>query len=251
MFSLRNLQILVKYILLFAILSIIVYPDDAFCSPSNDYVILIHGLRRNFRSMRKIEENLQKRGYIVINFKYDSTKYDINYLSLRLREKIDKKCMDKQKKIHFVTHSLGGIIVRCFLREYDSSRIGKIVMLSPPNKGSEVVDYFINWKIYKKLCGPSGQQLGTTEYNIPNQLGPIIGHDVGIITGDRSWNPFFSALIHGKDDGKVSIERSKVEGMKDFLVVHRTHTYIMKDKDVINQIDYFIKYSVFERETNI
>src|ERR1035437_545512 len=99
-------------------------------------------------------------------------------------------------------------------------------MLAPPNQGSEVVDKLGRLSLFRWINGPAGQQLGTSGNSLPNQL-PVPPVEVGVIAGTRSINWFLSALIPGPDDGKVSVERTKLAGMADFAAVDTTHTFIM------------------------
>jgi hypothetical protein len=151
-------------------------------------------------------------------------------------------------KINFVTHSMGGILVRYYLENYEVPHLGRVVMLSPPNQGSEVVDKLKESPIFQWINGPAGQQLGTDADSIPKTLGPP-NYELGIITGDRSINPILSLLIPGKDDGKVSVKNAKLAGMKDFLVVHKTHPLIMNDEEVLQQVTAFLKKGMFVRKT--
>jgi hypothetical protein len=125
--------------------------------------------------------------------------------------------------------------------------LGRVVMLSPPNSGSEVVDKLGDTRIFKWLNGPAGGQLGTGPDSLPKSLGPP-KYEVGIITGDRTINPILSLLIPGSDDGKVSVESAKLQGMKDFLIVHEAHPLIMNDEKVLQQVTAFIKDGVFNRD---
>ena len=124
--------------------------------------------------------------------------------------------------------------------------LGRVVMLSPPNQGSEVVDKLKDFPLFKWLNGPAGQQLGTDKDSLPNSIGPP-DYEVGIITGDRSINPILSLLIPGEDDGKVSVKNAKLKGMKDFLVVHKSHPFIMNDENVLKQVTFFIENGVFDK----
>ena len=211
------------------------------------YVILVHGLARTKYSMGKVQKFLERRGYLVLNFNYPSTRYPIAILSERyLGEFIQTQCSEPTRKIHFVTHSMGGILVRCYLKEHKPEQIGRVVMLAPPNQGSEVTDRLKAWFVYKWFFGPAGQQLGTDERSLPVQLGPV-DFELGVIAGDRTINPFNSLKIPGPDDGKVAVERTKVQGMKDFLLVHNNHTFIMRDVMVLTQIAHFLQTGMFRR----
>ena len=120
-------------------------------------------------------------------------------------------------------------------------------MLSPPNAGSEVVDKIGHWRLFQKVNGPAGQQLGTASDSLVNQL-PAIDFKCGVITGDRSINWINSLMIPGKDDGKVSTQSAKVEGMSDYKVIHATHPMIMKKKAVIRETLQFLKAGHFNIE---
>ena len=150
-------------------------------------------------------------------------------------------------RVHFVTHSMGGILVRFYLANHRLVNLGRVVMLSPPNQGSETVDKLANMPGFGWLNGPAGQQLGTDENSLPNRLGPA-DFELGIITGNRSINLILSTMIPGPDDGKVAVERAKLAGMADFLVVPHSHPFIMKKPLVIEQTQFFLEHGRFRRE---
>ena len=152
---------------------------------------------------------------------------------------------DDSDTIHFVTHSLGGIIVRTIQKESPLENIGRVVMLSPPNQGSELVDTLGDYSAFGWVNGPAGDQLGTDTNGFIASLGPV-EFDLGVITGDWSINGINSCIIPGDDDGKVSIESAKVEGMKDYTVIHATHPYIMKNDEAIGLTIRFLKTGMFE-----
>ena len=224
-------------------------PDNLMMQSETDTmsecVVLVHGLARSPRSLKKAEHFLRQRGYRVLNFGYPSRKYPIETLSEQyLKPFIDTHCADGQP-VHFVTHSMGGIAVRYLLQRRGLPNIGRIVMLSPPNKGSEVVDKIGGWTLFKLLNGPAGLQLGTSPASFPNQLGRI--HvECGIITGSRTVNLFLSMLIPGVNDGKVSIANAQLEGMQDFLIAPVSHPFIMKNERVITQVIHFLRHGAFQ-----
>ncbi|MBF0225808.1 MAG: alpha/beta fold hydrolase [Desulfobacterales bacterium] len=207
-------------------------------------IILLHGLFRSSLSMSLLAFKLKLKGYRVINLDYPSTKFDVNELAEIVTKKINEQNLQNAKKIHFVTHSLGGIIVRLYLKKSKIDKLGRVVMIAPPNKGSELVDYLKNNFFFKLMNGTAGQRLGTDNESIPNILGPV-DFDLGIIAGNKSFNPFFSYCISGENDGKVSVERTKVEGMKDFIVLPNSHTFIMNSPTVFKYILKFIKNGRF------
>ncbi|MGJ8672165.1 esterase/lipase family protein [Rubritalea sp.] len=210
-------------------------------------VILLHGLCRTSASMSKMERALTESGYSVLNVGYFSRTAPINELANNaIGSAIASDEMKGCARIHFVTHSLGGILVRSYFSEHKEPRLGRVVMLAPPNQGSEVIDKIGSWKIVKKLNGPAGSELTTEADSTPNRLGKIT-FECGVITGDRSINWINSLIIPGKDDGKVSVTRTMFLGVKEHRVFHVTHPYIMKNNKVIYETVHFLKLGHFSR----
>ncbi|KPK36710.1 MAG: hypothetical protein AMK70_01355 [Nitrospira bacterium SG8_35_1] len=207
-------------------------------------VVLLHGLGRSAKSMVYMEEKLSAAGYTVYNYDYESRKNEISYLVDDLQEFLEACCLGKETSLHFVTHSLGGILVRALISEKRPENLGRVVMLSPPNKGSEVADYIKDYSLFKNILGPASMQLGTDPDSMPNRLGPA-DFELGIITGNRTIDPISSWIIPGKDDGKVAIERTKLEGMADFLVMPVSHAYIMEKPEVVDEVIHFLQQGRF------
>jgi triacylglycerol lipase len=236
-----------RLVLCWAVGLALCFPANLWANDVNDCVILLHGMGRSDDSMKVIEQALMDNDYQVVNVDYPSTDYPIEQLATQYIPPVIKLCEAMGSgKIHFVTHSLGGILVRYLLQDHHIKNLGRIVMLSPPNQGSEVADQLTGWKPYYWIMGPPGQQLGTGKEGIPKSLKPIPG-EIGIITGNVSYDPWFSGIIPGEDDGKVAVESAKLAEMKDFLVVDSSHAFIMKSDKVIEQILYFLKKGHFDR----
>jgi hypothetical protein len=120
-------------------------------------------------------------------------------------------------------------------------------MLSPPNQGSELVDFLAGNTVYRSVLGPAATELGTAVTSTPNRLGRA-EFEVGVITGDRSFEPLSRRIFPGRTDGKVSVARAQVEGMTDFRVVRRSHTFIMYGADVAGAAFHFLEYGRFPAE---
>ena len=214
---------------------------------AKECVVLLHGLARTADSMKALEKRLALEGYIVVNVDYPSRKYPIETLAeIAVGQGIEECTKKSATKINFVTHSLGGILVRVYLKSNRRDDIGRVVMLGPPNQGSEVVDNLKNAPGFELLNGPAGMQLGTKSSDIPKSLGPV-NFDLGVIAGTQSINLILSTFIPGQNDGKVSVESAKVKGMHDFVTLPTTHPFMMKNAAVIDQTVYFLQHGQFKQ----
>jgi triacylglycerol lipase len=222
------------------------FSDEASGGPT---VVLLHGLARSASSMHDMALALEGAGYRVCNVDYPSREHSIAELSSQFVAPSIARCApNAAEPVNFVTHSLGGIIVRELAKAGSVQTFGRVVMLGPPNHGSEVVDTIGDWRIFGAINGPAGGELGTSEDSVPQQLGPAT-FEVGIVAGNRSINWINSlAMIPGADDGKVSIESSKLEGMQDFVIVRTSHPFLMKDPDVIEQTLRFLTSGCFAHD---
>ena len=228
------------------LIAIALFPMLTSASENKEYVILLHGLCRSGRSMISMGQALVQSGYKVVNMGYPSRSASIEKLS---EDAIGNAVADCQRngvvKIHFVTHSLGGILVRSYLSRHTIPNLGRVVMLGPPNQGSEIVDKLGSWWIFRRINGPAGNELGTENDSTPNKLGPA-NFCVGIIAGNRSINWINSLLIPGRDDGKVSIERTKLAGMTDHIVIASAHPFILRNQTAIRETIHFLQLGRFE-----
>ncbi|MCK4708289.1 MAG: alpha/beta hydrolase [Gammaproteobacteria bacterium] len=214
-----------------------------------DCVILLHGLARSSLSMQVMEYALTRQGYCVININYPSRHLPIAELASIAIEDGLHKCHEKNAKtIHFVTHSLGGILVRQYTQQQTIPGLKRVVMLGPPNQGSEVVDKLKHLPGYRLVHGPAGHELGTADNDLPKKLGPV-NFELGVIAGRKSLNPLLSSLLSGEDDGKVSVESTKIDGMKDFITLPITHTFMMLNRETIRQTIYFLQHGHFDHST--
>ena len=200
---------------------------------AQDCVVLLHGLGRTHLSMVALEHALEDAGYKVWNEGYASRSATVEELAPVVGEAIEACRAHRPAKIHFVTHSMGGILVRAYFKDHAAPEAGRVVMLAPPNHGSAIVDASRDSWWFKWFTGPAGQQLGTAADSLPNTL-PSLPLEVGIIAG--------------RHDGKVSVESTALDGMKEHLVVDSAHTFIMNSPAVIRQIKAFLRNGAFEQE---
>ena len=214
---------------------------------NQDTIVFLHGLGRTWLSMAWLAAQARRRGYFVVNHGYRSRRHSIEEHAEQLRILI--RAIHCTGDIHFITHSLGGIIVRAMLADRGTRPdcLGRVVMLSPPNQGSELADLLSGNPIFHAVLGPSAGELGTGESSTPNRLGPV-DFDLGVITGDRTLLPWSRRIFPGPGDGRVTVERAQVRGMRDFLVVQRSHAFIMYGADVAEAAFHFLEHGRFPGE---
>src|SRR5688500_2230571 len=219
--------------------------------PAREIVVILHGIAKNAGSMKPVEAMLQKQGYETLSITYPSTKLDLDGIAKHLHEEhLTASFWEKAGKVHLITHSMGGLVARRYFDAYKTEipadKLGRVVMLAPPNGGSDVADA-IHWlPPYQWYYGPAGDEL-TTAAQRDNRSD--IYYDLGIIAGTREWPYFVAAfIIPGKSDGRVSVEKTRIEGMKDHITVNGTHTFIMDKPVVHKQILQFLKNGTFSDE---
>ena len=204
-------------------------------------VVLLHGLSRTGQSMKTMEVALKKASYKVVNAKYPSTRKPVEELTPYVSTAV-QKCGGE--RVNFVTHSLGGIVLRAWLRDSRPANLGNVVMLAPPNQGSEVADKYAGSELIS-IMGPAAEELGTGPDSLPRRLGPA-NYTLGIIAGDRSANPIFSSKLSEPNDGMLTVASTKLQGMRDHITLHVTHTFIMNNPMTIAQTLTFLQKGRFD-----
>lgn len=251
-------------------------------------VVLLHGLGLGSWAMKRFESALKRAGYRVVNLSYPSRHVPLEQLASDWLPRVLRESgAGTAPRLHFVTHSMGGILLRLYLRDHAAANLGRVVMLAPPNAGSEVVDRLIDFPPFRWITSVNGRRLGTGPGSLPRSLGPWpagpaspsdervepaepIGPGsakrpcsgpagggpvepveragagrLGIIAGNRSFNPLFSSWLPGPNDGKVAVSSARLAGMSDFLVLPHSHTWLQWHGDTIAQALTFLRTGHF------
>ena len=201
-----------------------------------DAVILLHGLWRSIWAMEPMAKHLNEQGYHTINVPYPSFRKPMAELTKIIHEAI--KLHGGDRKVHFVAHSLGGVLVRKLLSQLPPDQVGRVVMLAPPHQGSEIIDLFSRYRAMRFSLGPASMELGSDKIASPYLPEEI---DCAVIMGKQSFFPLFRRLLDDDNDGFVSVERGKIDGMNEFHVLDADHTFIASDPRAMEMTHEFIQ----------
>ncbi len=206
-------------------------------------VMLVHGLGRSAGAFSVLEDSLRREGYETANVNYPSTRLGIAAHADNLERIIET--LDGVETLSFITHSLGGLVVRDLLARNNAWReriaVHRLIMIAPPNKGSQVADRLKTLPAYRWLTGESGQGL-TTE--AASRL-PVPEIEFGIIAGGRGNTNGFNPLLPGDNDGLVTVAETALDGAQDFMLVGTTHGLIDDHPQTIDAILVFLREGRF------
>ncbi len=207
---------------------------------NRDCVVMLHGLLRHSDSMEKIAHKLRdEKKFTVLNLDYPAPKFRIEELIEIIHPQIsefEKKC---EGRLNFVAHSIGGLVTRAYIHKFHPKNLGKVVMLGTPNQGSEEADVasklFLVKDWYKKVYGPAGAELITDQSQFKNIFGEV-SYELHIIAGNLSRDPLAWIIFKSENDGKVTVDRTKLDGMKSHTVFKVDHGSMLVDDAVIERV---------------
>lgn len=208
------------------------------------WVILVHGVLRSSSSMEKIEKALRNKGYKTLNFDYDSRRETIKIVAKRLHREITKIYERDIESVSFVTHSFGTIIVRYYCANHTIKKKGRFVMIAPPNKGSQWARILSRLSLYKWVLGVAGGKVQDVEQAIPKIMSPP-PIEFGVIAGGTGMKMGINPLLPGDDDGTITVEETKLEGMKDFIQIRGQHSLLLLQQGVIDNVIHFLERGQF------
>lgn len=206
-----------------------------------DGVVLLHGISRTALSFRKMQTALEAAGFATLNIDYPSRHHALEALAEHINPAVIQLAANTEGQIHFVGHSMGGLLARVYISRYRPQRLGRVVMLGTPNGGSEIADRLKNVSLYRAWFGPAGEQLVTTRDAATSALFPPVDYPVGIIAGNRSVDPTAALFLQKPHDGRVSVENTKLDGMTDHIVIGTAHPWLPGNRVAIAQTIAFLK----------
>ena len=208
-------------------------------------VVLLHGIARTSRSLGKFERALQASGFATLNLDYASRKKPLATLAADIHPDITEFANIIGGPIHFVAHSMGGLLTRVYVARFRPAALGRVVMLGTPNGGSEVADLLKHLALYRAFYGPAGQQLTTVQDADLASLPPP-DYAVGIIAGISAIDPIASRFILPRpNDGRVSVQSAQLAGMTDHTTVRASHTRLVRNRVAIAQTIAFLREGCF------
>ena len=214
---------------------------------TSDGVVLLHGISRTARSFRRMELALRDAGFATLNLDYDSRRKPLDALAEDIHPPLDRFAQNLTGPVHFVCHSMGGLLARVYLARHRPARLGRVVMLGTPNGGSEIADRLKNLVAYRAYFGPAGQQLVTRRDAATSALLPPIDYEAGIIAGNRSVYPITSMGLPRPHDGRVSVANTRLDGMADHIVIRTSHPWLVRNREAIAQTIAFLRNGQFRR----
>lgn len=219
--------------------------EQNFAPMRGEAVVLLHGIFRSSKAMQKLQIRLEKDGYLVVPFDYPSTRVDIPASAEMLGRVV--KSLEGVEKISFVTHSLGGLVVRSWLGQGGDPRARCLIMMGTPNKGAEVADLLRDWHLYRLILGPSGQQLGTRDSDvIANLAEPRI--PFAVIAGGKGTDDGYNPLIPGDDDGLVAVSSAYLAGARDSITFPVLHSFLPFNSSVIDATSTYLRTGAFRND---
>lgn len=212
-----------------------------------DRVVLLHGHSRTALSFRKMQAALEAAGFATLNIDYPSRHHALEALAEHIHPAVTQLAAGIEGQLHFVGHSMGGLLARVYLARYRPQHLGRVVMLGTPNGGSEIADRLKNVSLYRAWFGPAGAQLVTRREAATDALFPPVDYPVGIIAGNQSIDPISSLFLPKPHDGRVSVENTKLDGMADHIVIGASHPWLLGNRVAIAQTIAFLRNGRFSR----
>ncbi len=210
---------------------------------TSSVVFLLHGLGKGPLDMTPMEMTLLHHGWEVVNWRYNSTQKTIDELATDLAAALVPYA---DRRVDFVGHSMGGIVVRTYLQRYHPTNAGRLVMIGSPNHGATIAGMLGDFMAFRLMLGPAGQQL-RRDSRFLAELGPPTC-EFGIIAGGKGDGVGILKLLPGDNDGIVEVESTRLPGAADFVLVPYVHASLPMMPRVVRETEYFLRTGKFAHD---
>lgn len=201
--------------------------------------------------MSTLARALQRAGYATFSPSYGSLWRTLPAIVDQLGPRIDRFAAQTDGPLHIVSHSLGGLIARALIAKRRPPRLGRVVMLAPPNRGSELADLLFRFRLSRLVLGPVGPHLLTVRTTDDQTILGRVDYELGVVAGNRPLDPLFPRLLMPQpNDGKVSVASTRLRGMADHIVLPVSHTLMVYDRRVSAQVLTFLETGAFDHRQN-
>ncbi|MHA2067064.1 MAG: esterase/lipase family protein [Candidatus Thorarchaeota archaeon] len=200
---------------------------------SNDeLIILLHGIFRAKDAFGPMTQRLREEGWEAHSLNYPSTLQSLDEHAIGLEKLLNR--LEGISKVHFVTHSMGGIVARTLLARESEWKgrieVGRVVFIATPNKGARIADILQASNLAMLLGGPSLIELTTEK---AKEI-PVPDVNFGIVAGIKGDGQGYNPMLDGEDDMTVSVSEVILDGAEDQLLVRALHTIIQINPKVID-----------------
>lgn len=216
---------------------------------TGDYVVLVHGVDWFRDTLKPTADFLNREGYCTINVRYPSRKITCTEEAVNWVEKVvTERCTDPTRKIHLVAHSMGTAVVREYLASHRPARLGRVVLLAAPNRGTPLASP-LRWRPLGRMICPAAATLGCGKKGVPLAEPAAVDFAPGVLMGNRpGWMPFFSPFLPGADDGVVPVSSGTIPGMAELRVLPTSHTAMPRNAEVLSETLSFLRTGRFVPE---
>ena len=215
-------------------------PLDHRCGKSDEAVVVIHGLWMPAGVMNLLTLRLRRGGWSSFKFAYSSRSATSKQNAVALQEFITS--IDAPT-VHFVAHSLGGLVVTQLMQDYSAQRPGRVVLLGTPYRGSYVARQLSRHRLGRWLCGLSLQ--GALLGDGPRWPG---GRELGVIAGTKPFGVgWLTPGLPRPHDGTVAVAETVVPEQSDNITLPVTHSGMLFSAAVARQVAFFLSMGRFSR----
>jgi pimeloyl-ACP methyl ester carboxylesterase len=202
-------------------------------------VVLVHGIWMTSLELLLLARRLRRCGYRTLRFRYRSVRRPVRHNAAELARRIHRL---PAGRVHLVGHSLGGLVVLQALQDEPGLITGRVVLLGSPVGGSAVARRVVHRRPLRWLIGRAAEQglLGDG----PRWRG---WQSLGVIAGQRPLGiGRLMGGLSGANDGVVNLEETRIEGVRDGIVVDATHMGLLVSSQVAAQVCAFLKHGRFD-----